>query len=255
MAKDKSETPAERAARKAAKKATKTADASVEVLHQKVEGDGVEKQKKHKKEKHREKRKAREEALVKEAANGAVEAAEEEKTKAGQEMEGVEESRQVDGVGVVDTKPVKQRPVGKLVKFADPLADEKGAKRLLKGVERSAQAKTLKRGVKEVNKAIKYASTKFASPPEAICIIAGDISPMDVVSHLPVFCEQHFIPYVFVPSRDRLGQAGLTTRPTSVVLVLRETKNMSEEEKGTWQDEYQSMCKAVEKTPRRQPII
>lgn len=49
--------------------------------------------------------------------------------------------------------------------------------------------------------------------------IAGDIAPIDVISHLPVLCEDHSIPYVFVPSKADLGAAANTKRPTSVVLV------------------------------------
>lgn len=50
-------------------------------------------------------------------------------------------------------------------------------------------------------------------------ILAGDISPIDVISHLPVACEDAGIPYVYVPSREDLGAAGSTKRPTSVILI------------------------------------
>jgi H/ACA ribonucleoprotein complex subunit 2 len=53
-----------------------------------------------------------------------------------------------------------------------------------------------------------------------VCIIAGDISPIDVVTPLPVLCEDNDIPYIFVPSKEELGAAGLTKRPTSCMLVL-----------------------------------
>ena len=33
-------------------------------------------------------------------------------------------------------------------------------------------------------------------------IIAGDVSPIDVISHVPVLCEDKDIAYVYVPSRD-----------------------------------------------------
>ena len=32
-------------------------------------------------------------------------------------------------------------------------------------------------------------------------IIAGDISPIDVISHVPALCEEHSVPYIFVPSK------------------------------------------------------
>lgn len=34
--------------------------------------------------------------------------------------------------------------------------------------------------------------------------IAGDISPLDVISHLPVYCEEKDVPYVFVSSKVRI---------------------------------------------------
>jgi H/ACA ribonucleoprotein complex subunit 2 len=50
-------------------------------------------------------------------------------------------------------------------------------------------------------------------------LIAGNITPIDVVTHLPVLCEEHDIPYVFVPRKEDLGAAAGTKRPTSVILV------------------------------------
>lgn len=35
-----------------------------------------------------------------------------------------------------------------------------------------------------------------------ICVIAGDISPIDVITHLPVLCEENDIPYIYVPSKE-----------------------------------------------------
>jgi H/ACA ribonucleoprotein complex subunit 2 len=51
-------------------------------------------------------------------------------------------------------------------------------------------------------------------------ILAADISPMDVISHIPVLCEDHGIPYIFVTSRAELGNAAATKRPTSVTMVV-----------------------------------
>jgi H/ACA ribonucleoprotein complex subunit 2 len=54
--------------------------------------------------------------------------------------------------------------------------------------------KALKRGVKDVVKAIKKGS-------RGIVVLAADISPVDVISHIPVLCEDTQIPYVYVRSR------------------------------------------------------
>jgi len=50
-------------------------------------------------------------------------------------------------------------------------------------------------------------------------VIAGDISPIDVITHLPVLCEEANIPYIFVPSKEELGASCGCKRPTSCVLV------------------------------------
>ena len=54
---------------------------------------------------------------------------------------------------------------------------------------------------------------------KGICVIAGDISPIDVIAHVPVMCEEAGIPYCYVPSKADLGAAGLTKRPTSIILI------------------------------------
>lgn len=81
-------------------------------------------------------------------------------------------------------------------------------------VNAGSKAKAVRRGVKEVVKAVRKGE-------KGICIIAGDISPIDVISHLPVLCEDNEVPYVFVPSKETLGTAGQTKRPTSCVLVKK----------------------------------
>ena len=54
---------------------------------------------------------------------------------------------------------------------------------------------------------------------DSIGIFAGDISPIDVITHLPVFCEEKNIAYIYVPSKEELGAASQTKRPTSCVLI------------------------------------
>ena len=80
---------------------------------------------------------------------------------------------------------------------------------------------------------------------------------MDVISHLPVLCEDHGVPYVFVPSRAELGAAGSTKRPTSVVMIGKEKgrKKKEEEEGGKgeeddWEEVYADLVKVVLKAGR-----
>ena len=35
-----------------------------------------------------------------------------------------------------------------------------------------------------------------------LCVIAGNISPIDVITHVPILCEESDIPYIYVPSKE-----------------------------------------------------
>merc|ERR1711908_128218 len=105
--------------------------------------------------------------------------------------------------------------------IAKPMADEKLSKKILKAVKKAAKVKALKRCVKEV------------------------VSPIDVLSHVPVLCEDNEVPYVFVPSKEELGAAGLTKRPTSCILLLpkpwKESKDTDKSEVKKYVKEYEEV--------------
>lgn len=76
--------------------------------------------------------------------------------------------------------------------------------------------------MKDVVKAIKKGT-------KGIVILAADVTPVDVISHIPVLCEDNGIPYVYVRSRLELGVAAETKKPTSVILMLTtKTESLSE---------------------------
>ena len=37
-------------------------------------------------------------------------------------------------------------------------------------------------------------------------MLAGDVEPLDVISHLPVLCEDCSVPYIFVRSKGLAGK-------------------------------------------------
>lgn len=96
--------------------------------------------------------------------------------------------------------------------ISQPLASKKSTKRAHKLVKKATSAKLARRGVKEVVKGLRKGE-------KGLCIIAGDIFPIDVISHLPVLLEESGCPYLYVPSKQELGAAASTKRPTSCVLV------------------------------------
>ena len=125
--------------------------------------------------------------------------------------------------------------------FAKPLASKKLNKKLLKTVKKASKAKNGKRGVKEVGKALRKGE-------KGVVIIAGDISPGDVISHLPVLCEDHSVPYIFVPSKQDLGSAGATKRPTSVVFIVpgSNKKNDGKGKEEEYKESFNEVVKEVE---------
>ena len=90
------------------------------------------------------------------------------------------EKKKVEEDGDEEDGPVKQRLVSPI---ANPLASKKLTKKALKTIKKAAKAKMIRRGVKEVVKAIKKGE-------KGLVIIAGDISPIDVIAHVPILCEE-----------------------------------------------------------------
>uniref|UniRef100_A0A2P2MSN2 H/ACA ribonucleoprotein complex subunit 2 n=2 Tax=Rhizophora mucronata TaxID=61149 RepID=A0A2P2MSN2_RHIMU len=136
----------------------------------------------------------------------------------------------------VEKKEKEKRKMLALSPIAKPLAGKKLSKKTFKLVRRAAERKCLKRGVKEVVKSIRRGQ-------KGLCIIAGNISPIDVITHLPILCEENDIPYVYVPSKEDLASAGATKRPTCCVLVL--TKPTKGELEAEEQDKLQAEFKQV----------
>ncbi|GMN57990.1 hypothetical protein TIFTF001_027094 [Ficus carica] len=139
-------------------------------------------------------------------------------------------------------KEKEKKKIQALAPIAKPLAGKKLCKRTLKLVRKAAEQKCLKRGVKEVVKSIKRGH-------KGVCVIAGNISPIDVITHVPILCEESDIPYVYVPSKEDLANAGATKRPTCCVLVMTKPANAkatpSEEELDKLKSEYSQVATEV----------
>jgi H/ACA ribonucleoprotein complex subunit 2 len=132
----------------------------------------------------------------------------------------------------------------------------------------AAKNNALKRGVKEVTKTIRKSSagpvTSAAAPSPGIVVLAGDIFPLDVISHLPIACEDHNIPYIYVRSRAELGDSAATKRPTSVVMLTEKPGKKKQAKKGeeakkdddddgdSYADKYKSLVKLVQEETLKQ---
>jgi len=79
-------------------------------------------------------------------------------------------------------------------------------------VEKSKKGK-IKAGINEVTKAIERGNAKLV-------VIAEDVSPAEVVMHLPILCEEKNIPYSYIATRKDLGEkAGLRTATASIAIT------------------------------------
>ena len=75
------------------------------------------------------------------------------------------------------------------------------------------QTGNIRKGTNETTKAIERGLAKLV-------VIAEDVDPPEVVAHLPIICEEHKIPYVFVPSKDKIGSSvGIDVPAASVCIV------------------------------------
>jgi large subunit ribosomal protein L7Ae len=95
------------------------------------------------------------------------------------------------------------------VKFE--VSDEVVAKtyEALQQVKRSG---SIRKGVNEVTKSIERGLATFV-------VIAADVTPEEVVMHLPVLCEQKKIAYSFVPKKIDLGKSiGLNVPCTAIAV-------------------------------------
>ena len=69
------------------------------------------------------------------------------------------------------------------------------------------------KGTNEVTKAIERGSA-------LLVLIAEDIDPPEIAAHLPVLAEEKDTPYVYIPTKDELGEAaGLNVGTASAVIT------------------------------------
>lgn len=71
----------------------------------------------------------------------------------------------------------------------------------------------IRRGTNETTKSVERGQAKLV-------LIAEDVDPPEVVAHLPLLCEERKVPYIYVPSKEKLGEAsGIEVRAASAVIL------------------------------------
>ncbi|XP_054765452.2 H/ACA ribonucleoprotein complex subunit 2-like protein [Lytechinus pictus] len=104
--------------------------------------------------------------------------------------------------------------VARVSPIANPLASRKLTKKLYKVIKKASKVKMVRRGVKEVQKFLRKGEKGFV-------VFAGDVTPIEVMCHLPGVCEDLDMPYAYVPSKSDLGASSGAKRATCCILVKK----------------------------------
>ncbi|MGQ9624593.1 MAG: 50S ribosomal protein L7Ae [Candidatus Bathycorpusculaceae bacterium] len=73
----------------------------------------------------------------------------------------------------------------------------------------------VRKGTNETTKAVERAQAKLV-------VIAEDVDPPEVVAHLPLLCDERKIPYIFVPSKEKLGKTVGIDVPAASACIVNE---------------------------------
>ncbi|PSN59423.1 L30e-like protein [Corynespora cassiicola Philippines] len=87
-----------------------------------------------------------------------------------------------------------------------PLADAALSQEILDLVQQSTHYRQIKKGANEATKTLNRGISE-------IVVLAADTTPLAIILHLPLLCEDKNVPYVYVPSKMALGRACGVARP------------------------------------------
>ncbi|HLF16364.1 MAG TPA: 50S ribosomal protein L7Ae [Candidatus Thermoplasmatota archaeon] len=96
------------------------------------------------------------------------------------------------------------------VRFETP--KELGAQ-IYETIEKARSTGKVAKGANEVTKQVERGVAKLV-------VMAEDVSPEEILAHMPLLCEEKGIPYGYVPSKAELGAAaGLAVGTAAVAIV------------------------------------
>ena len=84
-------------------------------------------------------------------------------------------------------------------------------------IERARDNGKISKGTNETTKQVERGQAKLV-------VMAEDVTPEEILAHMPILCEEKNIPYTYVPSKDELGSAAGLKVPTGAVAILNPGK-------------------------------
>ena len=80
-------------------------------------------------------------------------------------------------------------------------------------IEKARDNGKIGKGANEATKHVERGQAKLV-------VMAEDVSPEEILAHMPILCEEKNVPYTYVPSKAELGTAAGLDTSTSAVAVL-----------------------------------
>ena len=80
-------------------------------------------------------------------------------------------------------------------------------------VEKARDNGKISKGANEATKQVERGQAKLV-------VMAEDVTPEEILAHMPILCEEKNIPYSYVPSKDELGSAAGLKVSTAAVAIL-----------------------------------
>ena len=90
--------------------------------------------------------------------------------------------------------------------------------------EKSYEALEAARDTGKISKGTNETTKAIERGVAPLVLVALDVSPEEIVAHIPLLCEEKSIPFVFVPSKQQLGSAAGLAVGTAAVAIVNEGK-------------------------------
>ena len=87
-------------------------------------------------------------------------------------------------------------------------------------VEKARDNGKISKGTNEVTKQVERGHAKLV-------VMAEDVTPEEILAHMPILCEEKKIPFTYVPSKQELGTAAGLGVSTTAVAILNPGKEKS----------------------------
>ncbi len=79
-------------------------------------------------------------------------------------------------------------------------------------VEIARDTGKLRKGTNEVTKVVERGNAKLV-------VMAEDVTPPEILAHIPLLCEEREVAYAYVPSKQELGGASGLNAPSASVAI------------------------------------